>query len=123
MSKRKTAPSAADPAFLALGRHKRAFGEFEAVADIEDEVKVEIEGREVTRRDRALYRVRDKAESKAFKALLETVPTTPAGVRAVIKWLMRHHGSGYDIGLMISYFETLLRSPVLADAESPGRAA
>ena len=101
-----------DPIFAAIERHKAAWSAFLPTCDLTDEVLAKQQGREVSEADEAAHEAADDAESEALDALVETAPTTKAGARAAIEWLIEYNRGcePRDIG---RFAMTLLRSPVL----------
>lgn len=106
----------ADPIFAAIERHKAAERAFLVTCDRTDEVRASQEGREVTEDDEAAWDSARDVEEAALQALIETAPTSKAGVRAAIEWLS-HYDRGYAFRHVGQFAMTLLRSPVLADLE------
>ncbi len=113
------APVAAidDPIFAAIDRHKDAWRSFLPACNLTDEVLAEQQGREVTEADEAVYEAAGDAEIEALEALIETPPTTKAGARAAIEWLLEYNRgcAPRDVG---RFAVTLLRSPVLTGREA-----
>lgn len=101
-----------DPIFAAIERHKAAWRGFMLTCDLADEVRAQQEGREVTEADTAAYEAASCNAAAAFEALIGTVPTSTAGARAAVAYLVE-----YDHGCVPQnsgrYLATLLRSPVL----------
>ncbi|MGZ9116438.1 MAG: hypothetical protein ACXW3V_05780 [Methylocystis sp.] len=85
--------------------------------DPTDEVLAKQHGRVVTEAAEAVHDTVGDAEIEALDALVETAPTTKAGARAAIEWLLE-----YNRGCEpreVGRFAITLRSPVLADREAP----
>lgn len=101
-----------DPIFAAIERHRRLEAEFSRVCGITDEVAAAEEGRTITAADEQVYeRVSDAADT-GLDALVETVPVTVAGVRAMLAYVF-----GADLledEVRDCCIESVLQSPVLA---------
>lgn len=107
----------ADPIFAAIDRHKAAHQALNRICSLTDEILAEEEGREVTDADWVLHDAASDAEIEALETLIETAPTSKAGARAAIEWLVRYDSRGEDARLG-EFAMTLLRSPVLTDVEA-----
>lgn len=110
---RVTIPSF-DPIFAAIERHKEAHAAFDSVCTVTDEQKAENEGRVVTDADHNTWNYANQAEVDALSALIETVPQSRQGLRAVIDHLAAFDILGYDPAALDLFFDTLLQSPALA---------
>jgi hypothetical protein len=103
----------ADPIFAAIERHKELFAIFTGTCDRADEVKAKREGREVTEADEAALEAACDAEMDAAAELVAIPPTTVAGMRAAIEYIVE-----YDKGCVphscAQFLATLLESPLLA---------
>jgi len=81
-----------DPIFAAIERHKEAYKAFYKHDDLTPEEAAE--------------------ETVAYEQLMATVPTSTAGILAVLEWLIR-----YDAGMVPEasgkFLPTLLKSPAL----------
>ncbi|MFO1125122.1 MAG: hypothetical protein U1E25_07460 [Methylocystis sp.] len=106
-----------DPIFAAIERHKAAWLAFLPTCDLTDIVLAKQQGRDITEFDEAAFDAANDAETEALEALIETEPTTKAGARAAIKWLLEYNRGcePRDIG---RFAMTILRSPALADREA-----
>jgi hypothetical protein len=103
------AVAAADPIFAAIERHKTAWTAFVETVDSLDNVEGEQEGSEEGIR----YMEANAAANGALEAFLATPPTTLAGLRAALEYVVEvDSGCMLDNGGRIA--ETLLRSPALA---------
>ncbi len=89
-----TAPAAAlakgfDPIHAAIERHKQALAAFTEAIKRTDSVAARNEGREVTEAEEAAEEATSAAEQDALDALLDTEPTTPKGLRALVSYVLR----------------------------------
>jgi hypothetical protein len=107
------AAAAIDPVFPALVRQQAAWDEFGRYCGAVDEVAAEQDGYEITDADRAAYETASDAETAACDALCATPPTTLAGLRAAIEWML-HYDRGFLPDATDAFLVTLLSSPLLA---------
>jgi hypothetical protein len=105
---------AIDPIFALIERHRLAWTRFSETCNLTDNVKAEQEGREVTAADELAYETANAAEEASLDELMNTPPVTIAGAVAIFKYLVRLDEGGTDD--IASYFQTLLRSPILGEA-------
>jgi hypothetical protein len=100
-----------DPIFAAIERHKPAWATVGALSPTVDDVAAMREGREITQADREASERASVMEEHALNALLNTTPTTAAGMRTAIQYLV-----GYDDGRLPDnigrFMVTLLKSPL-----------
>jgi len=82
-----------DPIFAAIERHKEAHKAYFKHDDLTDEEAA--------------------AEHAACEELLETIPTSKEGIRAVLEWLITYE-AGMAPEACGKFLPTLLKSPVLA---------
>jgi hypothetical protein len=106
------AASCHDPIFAAIERHRAAFAAYCASINPADEVLAAQEGREVTAEDEEALNVASDAEAEALSELVNTAPTTLAGLRAGITYVIdqAHH---FDIHDPTHFLRACLRSPAL----------
>lgn len=110
------APLAApDPIFAAIEDHKAAWEAYEGEVWRGDTVAARAIGLTLTDADAAILRAADKNEEAAAHAFIATVPTTPAGARAMIEHFIRHRDEFESAYLWPDLLESLLASPVLTD--------
>jgi hypothetical protein len=103
------AAAAADPIFVAIGRHKTAWTAFVETVDSLNNVEGEQGGSE----EEVRYMEANAAANDALEAFLATPPMTLAGLRAALEYVVEvDSGCMLDNGGRIA--ETLLRSPALA---------
>jgi hypothetical protein len=101
--------SSADPIFAAIERHKAAWRLFGETTMRTDQVRARQEGREVTEADETAYQVTMEAEDAAIDDIANCLPTTIAGVRALIE-----HAAAYaDQDVATWMVEALLDAPAL----------
>jgi hypothetical protein len=102
-------PAAADPIFAAIECHKMAWTAFVETVDSLDNVEGGQEGSE----EEIRYMEANAAANDALEAFLASPPTTLAGLRAALEYVVEvDSGCMLDNGGRIA--ETLLRSPALA---------
>ena len=97
--------TANDPTFAAIERHRLAFRAF-------SDQCLRLDGEPEKDQDTAAA---DAAEVEALDALCCTPPTTTAGARAGIKYVMGVADVQADDRAARAYLEELLNSPLLAD--------
>ncbi len=102
--------SGVDPVFAAIERHKAAEAAFVATLNPADTIWARQHGREVADSDLSARDAASLASDDMLSELLETVPTSPAGARAALEYLVAYD-DGYHLG---SFAPTLLKSPLLA---------
>lgn len=85
------APAEPDPVFALIEAHKAAWARFDAIEDVSDEAAFEAAGH---------------AGDATLAELAATPPTTIAGMRAVLEYLVELDGHS-------DYLPTLLRSSIL----------
>jgi hypothetical protein len=101
---------AVDPVFAAIARHEATELAFYAASNLTDEVMAEREGRAITPADEAEFERAEAAYDSALDELLATPPTTKAGARAALDYVI-----GLDRGCPLAHFARTLRdSPILA---------
>ena len=106
-----------DPIFAAIERHKAAWGAFVETVDPLDNVEGEQEGT----KEEAAYMEANDAADEALEAFLATPPTTLAGLRAALEYVVEvDSGCMPDNGGRI--IAILLRSPVFAGMSGDGLA-
>ena len=95
-----------DPIFAAIERHRAAFAR---LGELDKS-----HGRTAADEDIAVFERANAAEEEALSALLETVPTSIAGIIAALKYLLEFNDddSGEAIG---EFVRTLVQSPLLAE--------
>jgi hypothetical protein len=103
-----------DPIFAAIERHRSTWAAVEAMAPIVDEVAAMRKGRKVTQADWEASERASAMDEQALNLLLNTAPTTAAGMRAAIQYLF-----GYDDGRLPEnigqFLVSLLKSPFPID--------
>jgi len=99
----------ADPIFAALAEYKRLDDIFGECCRLEDEVAAKNEGREITEAERQIVQAAADASNEAFSDLLETVPTSMAGLRALLETVL-HEALNYES--VDTAMRTALKSPV-----------
>jgi hypothetical protein len=110
----RAAPTAVDPIFAAIKRHKIAEAAYVATLNPIDEVQAREQGREITQDNRDAYVAAGQASEDILAELLTTVPLSAAGARAALEYLI-----GYDDGYHLAAFApTLLKSPLLMEGEN-----
>jgi hypothetical protein len=101
-----------DPIFAAIERHSAAWRAVERLSPAIDVVAAMREGREITQADWGASEHGSAMEEQALDTLLNTAPTTAAGVRAALQYLL-----GYDDGRLPDnigqFLVTVLKSPLL----------
>ena len=101
-----------DPIFAAIERHSAAWAIVATMAPTIDQVAAMRKGREVAQVDWDAYERASALEEAALNILLNTAPTTAAGMRAAIQYLF-----GYDDGRLPDnigqFLVSLLKSPLL----------
>ena len=107
----------ADPIIAAIARHRELWLAFEVACNRTDSVLADEQGREVTQEDEDVYAETRDAEEIAMDNLLATPPTTKAGARAALEYLL-HYDRGCEPRAVGAFAATLLRSPILADLEA-----
>jgi hypothetical protein len=106
-----------DPVFATIERHKAAWSAFLETVDPLDNVEGEQKGSP----EEIAYMATNSAADEALEEFLATPPTTLAGLRAALEYVVEvDSGSLPDNGGRIA--ETLLRSPVFAGMSAEGRA-
>ncbi len=116
----ETSPAAAtessdaiDPVFAAIEKHRRLSAEFSRVCVLTDETP-ELEGREPTTAENDLYERAVASEDAALDELVETVPLTVAGIRAMLTHVFdRGIFDALDGEQNKACIAAVLRSPVL----------
>jgi len=104
-----------DPIFPAIDRHRRLETAFCDVCPLTDEVVAEQEGREITAADHEIHGRAEAEADAALEMLVETVPTTAAGIRAMLTYVFDHRIFGWcDPERDDACIASVLRSPVLA---------
>ena len=102
-----------DPIFAAIERHKAAEAAYVAAMDPAEEAWCRQRGLECTPAAVAAHDAASKAANAAMEALIETVPTTLAGVRAALAYPPIF--DGHNVPETSERFRrTLLRSAALA---------
>jgi hypothetical protein len=102
-----------DPIFAAIKRHIEAWRAFGDTCSRADDVVARNEGREVTQADEAAYEASNKAEERAFEALITLPPVTVAGFRAAVHYFIEFETDCIP-GATDKFLTALLASPVLA---------
>jgi hypothetical protein len=105
-----------DPVFAAIERHRAAWAEFaETVGPLES-----VEGEQEGSKEDLAYRAANAAADEAFEEFLATPPTTLAGLRAALEYVVEvDSGCLPDNGGRIA--ETFLRSPLFAGMNGEDR--
>jgi hypothetical protein len=106
------AAALSDPIFAAIERHSAAWRVVERLSPTIDVVAAMREGREITQADCEASERGSAMEEQALNLLLNTAPTTAAGMRAAIQYLFC-----YDDGRLPDnigqFLVTVLKSPLL----------
>jgi len=111
------AVSPIDPVFAAIARHKAAWAAFLETVDPLDNV----EGEQAGTKEELAYMEATTAADEALEAFLATPPTTLAGLRAALEYVIEiDSGRLPDNSGRIA--ATLLRSPVFAGMTAEGLA-
>ena len=108
-----------DPIFAVIEAHKETYRIFGDCSHQTDEVAAEEEGRSVTEADELACNEASAYERGALALVVDTIPTTIAGIRAAIE----HIGGLEDHEFMADFAKTLLMSPVLAAGAASKREA
>jgi len=102
---------AADPIFAAIAEYKRLDAIFGDCCGLEDEVAAENEGREITEADKQVVKAALDASNNAFAEVLETVPSTLAGLKALLELVQSESVTYEYIDIAM---QSALKSPVFA---------
>jgi hypothetical protein len=102
-----------DPIFDAIGRHRAAFAIFSQAYSRTDEVLARRQCREITDDDEAAWLTSCQGESEALDEFFAIAPTTMAGMRAALAYVVEIHSDcAPETGARIA--ESLLKSPLFA---------
>jgi hypothetical protein len=104
------AAPAADGTFVAIERHRAANAAFTASLNAVDEVWARQNGYTTTQADRDAYEAATESERQSLDDLVATIPTTIAGVGAVLAYLNQLDGGYY----LKDAVPTILTSPVFS---------
>ena len=100
-----------DPIFAAMERLKTAWAAYSDSCDLTDNVAREEKGETVSEADEAIHELARAEWDEAEAAFVATIPTTLAGARAAIAYLIK-----YDDGCVPdvsgSFLPSLLASPI-----------
>ena len=105
-----------DPIFAAIKHHKQTQTRLHDACRLTDAVLAKQEGRTITCKETVALKAADDAEEAATDALLQTPPSSVAGVRAAIgHFIELGEPLGHDSDVVRRFLETLLRSPALRE--------
>jgi hypothetical protein len=101
-----------DPVFPAIQRHQAACKAVAVWLPAIDEVAVARKGHEVSQADREAFERTMAFEDQSFLELLATSPTSLAGMRAAIEYMLAFE-DGFLSESARPFLATLLKSPLL----------
>lgn len=104
-----------DPVFAAIKNHRHLDAVFGEACKLTDEVAAKLEGRIITAAGQEIFDAAESAADEALEVLLATVPTTVAGIRAMLTYVFDKSVFGWqDKDHNQACMAAVLRSPVLA---------